>query len=356
MLGQMGAFGQSPCTPIRLKCEYSLDPLGIDRQDPRLSWQLDDSRQGAAQTAFQIRVSTDSLSLLKGRAETWNSGIVYSSKTNGIVYKGAPLQSRTRYFWQAVLWDKDGKPSRPSTIASFETGIFTYPEWKGAWIRDGQDTAYRAAPYFRKTFTLHGKIRSARAYICGLGYYEMHINGKKVGDHVLDPVYSRFDKTAYYCVYDVSTHLQEGKNALGVLLGNGWYNEQSRAVWFFHKAPWRDRPKLLCNVYVYYEDGHTELIATDPSWKTKASSVIFNNIYSGEYIDHRVDEKGWDQPDYDDDGWGNAIAVVPVPGDLRAQLMPPIRVEKEITLISTKNRMTAFMFLILGRIFQASAV
>jgi alpha-L-rhamnosidase len=343
---------QSPCIPINLKCEYSLRPLGIDMSSPRLSWQLEDPRQGAAQTAFEIHVSTDSLQLLKGQGDIWNSGRVHSSKTNGIACKGKALRSRTKYFWQVTVWDKHQLPSRPSAITSFETGIFTYLEWKGSWISDGEDTAYRPAPYFRKAFFLHGRIKTARAYICGLGYYELRINGKKVGDHVLDPAYSRFDRTAYYCVYDVAPYLQDGNNALGVMLGNGWYNEQSRAVWFFHKAAWRDRPKLLCNVFVEYADGTKEYIATDESWRTSPSPVIFNNIYSGEYIDDRAMQKGWDQPGFQNSSWSTASIVVPVSGELRAQLMPPIRVEKEIKPISMKKWNDSFYVFDLGQNFS----
>ncbi|MDO6433083.1 glycoside hydrolase family 78 protein [Flavitalea sp. BT771] len=351
-LYQPAIHAQSPCIPVQLKCEYSLHPLGIDRQDPRFSWRLEDGRQGTAQIAFEIHVSTDSLSLLKGHADAWHSGIRRSSRTNGIVYQGKPLRSRTRYYWQVTVWDKDNKPSHPSAITSFETGIFTYPEWKGEWISDGQDTAYRPAPYFRKTFTVQGRLRSARAYICGPGYYEMSINGKKVGDHVLDPAYTRYDKKSYYCVYDLAPYLQEGQNALGVLLGNGWFNEQSRAVWFFHKAPWRDRPKLLCNLYLEYEDGTTDCVATDSSWRTAASPVIFNNIYSGEYIDHRAIQKGWDQPGFDDAQWKKVRSVVPAPGELRAQLMPPIRVKKEIKPVSMQKWSDSLYVFDLGQNFS----
>ena len=125
----------------------------------------------------------------------------------------------------------------------------------------------------RRAFTLDGKIKQARAYICGLGYYELHINGRKVGDHLLDPGYTRYDKRDLYVTYDVTDALRRGKNAVGVILGTGWYNVHTKAVWDFHKAPWRAAPKLLMQLRVEYADGRTETIVTDNRWKTSAGPI-----------------------------------------------------------------------------------
>ena len=248
-------FG-SPCLPVLLKCEYIVHPLGIDVTNPRLSWQIQDERRGAVQTAYQVLVGTDSTALLAGKADAWNSGKIASDKTNNIQYNGTALASRQKYYWKVVVWDKDGKPSPASAIGSFETGLFSVTEWKGQWISDTTDMEYKPAPYFAKTFTATSKIKKARAYICGLGYYELRLNGKKLGDHMLDPGYTRYDKTIFYLAYDITAALQENENTIGVLIGNGWYNEQSKAVWYFDKAPWRDRPKFLLNIYVEYENGN----------------------------------------------------------------------------------------------------
>jgi alpha-L-rhamnosidase len=328
---------QSACTPINLKCEYLINPLGIDEEHPRLLWQLNDKRRGALQTAYQILVSSDSLQLLKGKANEWNSGKINSNKTSNIEYKGIPLQSRKKYFWKVIVWDKDGKPSSASSIATFETGIYNLREWKGEWISDSNDVNYKPAPYFRKNFTAKAPIKNARAYICGLGYYELSINGGKVGNDVLSPAYTRYDKTVFYLTYDLTSYLNSNENGIGVLLGNGWYNEQSKAVWYFDKAPWRERPKFLMNVYVEYADGTTDLIVSDTSWKTSPSPVIFNNIYSGEYYDARLEQKGWNETGFDDSKWKHASYCMPQAGKLKSQLMPPIRITREIKPVSVKK-------------------
>ena len=337
VLQQNIAFAQSPCKPVSLKCEYTVNPIGIDALKPRLSWRLQDERRGAAQTAWQILVATDSLQLLRGKADAWNSGKIYSDKTNNIQYKGSALQSRKKYYWKVMLWDKDGKPSASSAVASWEMGILQLKEWRGYWINDGNDTTFKPAPYFRKTFAAAPGIKKATAYICGLGYYELRINGKKVGDHVLDPGYTRFDKTALYVTYDITSAFSNGENAIGILLGNGWYNEQSRAVWYFHKAPWRERPKFLLNIYVEYVNGKTDLIVSDSSWKTSPSPIIFNNLYSGEYYDARIEQKDWNQPGFNDTEWIKAVACRPQAGKLTAQVMPPVRITKEIKPVSVKR-------------------
>jgi alpha-L-rhamnosidase len=330
-------FAATPCLPVALKCEYSINPLGIDAANPRFSWQLQDERRGAVQKAYQVQVGTDSGTLLQGRADAWNSGKITTDKTNNIQYGGVALLSRKKYYWRVLIWDKEGKPMPASAIASFETGLFSLTEWKGQWISDTNNINYKPAAYFCKTFTAASKIKKANAYICGLGYYELSLNGKKVGDHMLDPGYTRYDKTILYLTYDITNALRQNENAIGVLLGNGWYNEQSKAVWYFDKAPWRDRPKFLLNIYVEYENGNKEMIVTDKSWKTAASPIVFNNIYSGEYYDARLEQTGWNKPGFDYSKWKNAIQCLPAAGKLTAQMMPPVRITSEIKPISVKK-------------------
>lgn len=330
-------WGQPPCVPVDLQCEYQSHPLVIDQQNPRLSWKLKDNRKGAVQTGYQIMVASDPALLKNEKADIWNTGKINSSQSNAIHYQGKPLTSRRQYYWQVIVWDKDGKRSVPSAIGEWETGMFQLTDWKGSWISDGKDTTFEPAPYFVKDFDLHGKIKSARLYICGIGYYELHLNGQKVGDRVLDPGYTRFDKTNLYTAYDLTSQLQQGKNAIGVILGNGWFNEQSRAVWYFHKAPWRGRPQLLLNLFVKYTDGRTETIVSDTSWKVSTGSIVFNNIYSGEYQDNRLRKEGWDQPGFDHSAWPKARLVSSPGGELRGQLMPPIRIKKEIKPVSVRK-------------------
>ncbi len=331
-----GPVENPKCIPVNLRCEYMEQPLGIDVASPRFSWMLKDARKGAIQTAYKITVATDSMLLVRGNPDTWETTKVHSQKTNSITYEGTQLKSRVKYYWQVIIWDKDGAPSF-SEIVSFETGLYSLTDWKGSFINDGKDINYLPAPYFRKSFTLTSKVKGARAYICVLGYYELSINGSKVGDHFLDPGFTRFDKTSLYVTYDVTKYLKSDENTIGVILGNGWYNDQSESVWGFHNAPWRARPRFILNVYVDYEDGTNALIVTDNSWSTMDSPVISNNIYSGEVYDARRSRVLWNVNGDSTKGWKNANLTAPPAGRLKSQMIPPIKKLEIIKPIEVKK-------------------
>ena len=194
-------YAASPCHAVDLRCEYLVDPLGIDTKSPRLTWRLADERRGAKQLAFQVLVSLDSLDFLSSGRLQWNSGKVTSS-WSFISYGGKPLQPFARYYWKVILWDKDGMPSDTARVSVFEMGMMGEGNWKGAWISDGADMDEKPAPLFRKTFDAGKKVVSARAYIAVAGLFELFLNGKKVGDHRLDPAYTRFDRRTLYIVPD----------------------------------------------------------------------------------------------------------------------------------------------------------
>ena len=221
-LQSISAQKQEACKPANLQCDHLVNPLGIDHANPRLSWMLNDTRQGARQTAYQLLVSTDSLKVNDEKGDIWNSGKKESDEIL-VTYPEKNLRPFTKYYWKVNVWDKDGVKVS-SDINSFETGMMGMQNWQGAWIGDNRDINYKPAPYFRKTFNTQKKIKSARAYIAVAGLYELYINGEKIGNHRLDPLYTRFDRRNFYVTYDVTRQLQKGKNAIGVLLGNGWYN------------------------------------------------------------------------------------------------------------------------------------
>ncbi|EKC78066.1 secreted protein containing Bacterial alpha-L-rhamnosidase, partial [human gut metagenome] len=229
-----GGASAAPGDPADLRCEHLTAPLGIDAPAPRLSWRMDDDRQGAAQRACRITVGTDSAAVAAGRGGLWDSGRMETDRML-VRYGGAPLQPFTRCYWRITLWDHEGVP-HDSPVAVFETGMMQTGNWQGSWIGDNRDIHYKPAPYFRKEFTAGRPIRSARAYIAAAGLYELYLNGERVGDHRLDPLYTRYDRRNLYVTYDVTRQLREGANAVGVLLGNGWYNHQSGAVWNFERA------------------------------------------------------------------------------------------------------------------------
>lgn len=173
---------------------------------------LNDTRQGARQTAYQLLVSTDSLKVNDEKGDIWNSGKKESDEIL-VTYPEKNLRPFTKYYWKVNVWDKDGVKVS-SDINSFETGMMGMQNWQGAWIGDNRDINYKPAPYFRKTFNTQKKIKSARAYIAVAGLYELYINGEKIGNHRLDPLYTRFDRRNFYVTYDVTRQLQKAKTQL----------------------------------------------------------------------------------------------------------------------------------------------
>ena len=317
-----------------LRCEYLIDPLGIDTPQPRLSWEMSAKQRAQVQTGYQILVASSEARLKADQGDLWDSGKVASDQTLLVPYAGKPLASGQRAWWKVRLWDWSGTESPYSEPAFWEMGLLAPEDWPAKWIARTTDTNAEPAPMLRRAFNLTGKIKNARAYICGLGYYELHINGRKIGDHLLDPAYTRYDKRALYATYDVTEDLRRGKNAVGVLLGNGWYNVQTRAVWDFHKAPWRAAPKLLMELRVEYADGFIETIVTDNQWKTSTGPIVFDSIYGGETYDARLEKPGWDTADFNDSDWQTAQVVAPPGGKLVAQMIPPIKADGAIKPVS----------------------
>jgi alpha-L-rhamnosidase len=317
-------YADALCKPVGLKCEYLVNPIGLDAPHPRLTWHLQDGRLGAKQTAYQIDVATDSIALSRGEARIWQTAKI-NTAANLLTYGGKALQPFTKYFWKVTVWDKDGIKSS-SAIAGFEMGMMQTSNWKGDWISDSKGKELKEAPYFRQLFKAGKKIKSARAYIAAAGLYELYINGKKIGNHRLDPMYTRFDRRNLYVTYDVTTNLQHGENAVGVLLGNGWYNHQSTAVWNFHQVAWRNRPAFCMDLRITYDDGSVETISTDRTWKTSLGPLVFNSIYTAEHYDARRELPGWNTINYTDTAkWKNVYLRQSPSRNIVAQAMQPIR-------------------------------
>lgn len=328
-MGVQGIWGANEaCVPQRLLCDYLENPLGIDNPHPRLSWRLEDNRRGANQTAYQIWVGTDSMEVVHDTGNMWNTQMQQSDAMLHS-YAGHPLQPFTRYYWKTKVWDKDGIAS-VSEVKSFETGMMDMRNWQGAWIGDNQNIDYKPAPYFRKVFQAKKKIKSARAYVAVAGLFELYLNGEKIGDHRLDPLYTRFDRKTFYLTFDVTAQLKEGKNAIGVLLGNGWYNHQSIATWNFHLAAWRNRPAFCMDLRITYEDGSVEVLPSDLDWKTSSGALVFNSIYTAEHYDARLEQKGWNTVDFDDSKWKNVRYRQAPSGQIVSQQVQPIRAVEEI--------------------------
>lgn len=313
-----------------LQCEYLTNPLGLDTPAPRLRWVLESGERGVRQSAYQILAASSEAALKRDRGDLWDSGKVQSEQTAQVLYAGKEPGPGRPCWWKVRVWDQDGRPSAWSAPAVWERGLPRKSDWEGKWIGRTEDTAPRPAPLLRREFTVKGKVQRARVYVCGLGYHELRLNGEKVGDHVLDPGYTRYDRRALYVTHDVTNRLKQGPNALGVMLGTGWTNVHTVAVWYFDQAPWRQAPKVLLNLRLEYADGRTETIATDERWKTADGPVTFDSIYAGESYDARREIPGWDRPGFDDSRWDEARVVKDPGGEVSAQEMEPIRITRTL--------------------------
>ncbi len=315
---------------VSLTVDYLENPLGLDNLTPRFSWQHASGKPGFQQTAYQILVASSMQKLSKDDADYWDSGKIGSDLSVHIPYKGKSLSSSGKYYWKVRLWDQNGHPGIYSEINWWEMGLLNKSDWKAGWIAaiDNKEAVppLLPAPYFRKEFELPGKIASARLYISGLGYYEAFLNGKKVGDHILDPVKTRYDKQVKYVTYDVGEYLKEGNNAIGVVLGNGWYNQHTREAWDFDKAPWRNSPALICQLVVTDENGSTMIVKSDENWKFSTGPIVFDGVHNGETYDARLELGSWNHTGFDDSAWNQAVMVEGPKGVLSSQMMPPARI------------------------------
>jgi len=326
-------------------CEDLENPLGLDTLAPRLSWRLEAKARAKSQTAYQILVASSPGMLKSDHGDLWDSGKVISDETLHVAYAGKTLRSGEGCFWKVRAWDETGKVSAWSQPAQWQMGLLRPEDWQGHWIALTTNLEDRPAPLLRRSFAVEHKIKQARLYICGLGYYELHLNGAKVGNHLLDPGYTRYDKRDLYVTYDVTDAVRPGRNALGVILGNGWFNVQTRAVWNFDAAPWRAAPKVLLQLTLDYADGTTQTIATDARWRASAGPILFDSIYGGETYDARREQPGWDTAEFDDSKWADALVVPGPGGKLVAQAMPAIEAVQEISPVGlTEPKPGVFVF------------
>jgi len=333
---------QATVSVSNLRCEYRQNPLGLDTPQPRLGWQLVSDHRAEFQTAYQILAASSAAKLARGEADIWDSGRVVSGESVHVVYAGQPLHSSQRVWWKVRVWDAAGRPSVFSQPAWFEMALLSRDDWKAAWIQrksaggvsEAQMFDDHPAPLFRKAFSLDKKITRARAYVSGLGYYEFRLNGEKVGDHVLDPGWTSYGKRVLYATYDVTAQLKRGRNALGIILGNGWFNPLPLRMW--GRINPRDHlaigePRAIVQLVVEFADGTSQIIVTDESWRVGDGPILRNSVYLGEVYDARREQPGWDRVGFDDAHWEHAgPATEPKLGPLRAQDAPPIRITRTL--------------------------
>jgi len=352
--------------PTKLTCEYLSDPAVVDVVRPRLAWtdSAGEGERGQRQTAWQIRVASSEKKLKQ--ADLWDSKKVISEQCNRVEYAGTPLLSRMDCWWQVRVWDRNGIASDWSKPSFWRMGILNPSEWYAKWIGapwQGEEALPKIinpitrlpeklpppAPMFRKEFRIEKKIEKAVAFVTGLGYFELYLNGQKVGDDVLVPNQTNYGKRpelinegiplednfkeyrVMYLAYDIKNLLRKGENIVGSILGNGFYNPAKG--W----AAAYGSPRFLAQIYITYTDGQEEVIASDESWKASESPILMDMVYYGEHYDARKEQKGWSQPGFDDSTWKPVVLRKAPEGKLVAHTsqtdkvmehLNPVKVEK----------------------------
>ncbi len=324
--------GASKVRAEQLRCEAMNAPLAVDSVTPVLSWNLMARDRNVRQSAFQVVVASTEARLEEEDGDLWNSGRVETAAQRAD-YRGAALTPGQAAYWKVRVWDGAGAVSAWSEASEWGAGI-PAEAWQARWIVGGE----KPLPLFRKSFSLSKPLRRATAYVCGLGQFELSVNGAKAGEHVLDPGWTNYKKTCLYVPFDLSETLQTGENVLGVMLGNGMYNVKGgRYVKFLGSF---GAPKVTLELHLEYEDGSVERVLSDATWKTAPGPVTFSCIYGGEDYDARLEIPGWNAPGFNDSSWALAQETDGPGGQLRPQTAPPLKVidrRKPASIVRLEN-------------------
>jgi alpha-L-rhamnosidase len=286
-----------------LKVEHLVNPLNIDNPKPRFSWKISSAVKNTLQTNYEIRLGKTAV---LGSKPFWTSskGVEQSIL---IAYDGPELGSKTKYFWQVRVKDNHGNTSAWSAVQYFQTGLKP-ADWTAKWISvEGKDTS-KISPLFRKEVSLTKSVRSAMIYMTAKGLYEANINGKRVSDHYFAPGWTSYRKHLQYQVYDVTSSLKKGANAIGVTLGDGWY--KGRIGFGGQHNFYGDTRALLLQLEVEYTDGTKETINSDESWKSSNGPIMASDVYDGETYDARREKKGWSAAAYQEDASWKTVRII----------------------------------------------
>lgn len=328
------------CRPETLTCELLAQPRGLNTGLPRLSWTVGGGTQGSLQTAWRIRVGEE--------GALWDSGKVAASETRLIPYGGHPLPKGDAVPWTVEIWDEADVASGPSEPQIILTGLPDEADWEAEWIarwfvlpsgREApSDSPYdnrwqaRPADYLRREFSLDRPVKRALVHASALGVYHLHLNGVRVGDDVLAPGWTDYHTRVPYQVHDVTALLTQGANAVGAILGEGWYcgrigfNQRKAGQYY------GGRPALICQIELIYEDGSRERIVSDGGWRTSQGPIFYSDLLVGERYDARAEMPGWDEAGFDDSAWQPVEPFTPEPRAPRldAERCPPVRETLEL--------------------------
>jgi len=331
----------------RLRCEYLDDPLGIDEIRPRLSWNIESARRGARQTAWRLRVASSPQRLAQGEADLWDSGRVEGDRTAHIEYDGSPLLSRMACHWQAEIWDDQGQRT-VSEPAFWSMGLLKESDWQARWIAADPDYLSRAEyavkptrtepgtpPWFRRAFTVGGKVERATLYATARGLFECHLNGQRVGEDVFAPEWTDYDNRIQYRTYDVTDRIVSGANVLGAVLGDGWYS--GYVGWQETRGRYGLQNSLLLQLEIDLAGGQRLIVCTDRSWRCSAGPVVSSDFMMGETYDARYELDGWAESGFDDSPWSGVEEVAGPDIQLVAQPSEPVRVVETIEPVSVSE-------------------
>lgn len=331
------AFAQPSVDALR--CELLTNPIGVDKTNPRLSWQIQANERNVVQTAYHILVASSAEKLAQNIGDLWDSGRKTTDNSIAVYYDGKALKSDTEVFWKVKVYTNKGE-SEWSAPASWRVGLLYYKDWNRRWIgfdgyfdSDDKEAGYLSARYFRKEISMTKEVQQAVVYIMGLGLYELYIDGQKVGDQVLAPSLTDYTKNVKYNVFDVTEMLDGKEHALGVILGNGRYYAIRQ------EKPYKVKnfgfPKMQMQIRITYTDGSQQTIHTDDTWKgTTNGPIVSNNEYDGEIYDARKELQGWATVGYNDDTWMKAEYVQEPGGNYEAQINRNMKVMKDLRPVS----------------------
>ena len=324
------AQAQTPVTVKNLRCEYKVDPLGIDVSKPRLSWELASAEKGVLQTSYDLRVALSEKDLTESKM-IWESGTQPSGASIQVEYAGPALERQRIYFWQVRVADNHGHLSNWSEPAHWEMGLLEPGDWTAKWITPNlaeDDKKSNPAPLLRTTFSLTKKVARARIYATAMGLYELSLNGQRVGDEYFAPGWTSYDFRYQYQTYDVTDLVQKGENCLGATLGDGWF--RGRMAWDDKRNSYGKKLALLAQVVITYTDGSQQIVASGDTWKSATGAILASDIYNGETYDARLDRNGWNKPGYNDADWAGVTLMDAPKARLVAPAGPPVKKVEEI--------------------------
>jgi len=317
--GALAAQTETPLAVRDLRCEYKVDPLGIDARKPRLSWELVSAEKGVVETSYQVRVAGSQAELTNGKV-IWDSGTQASDASIQVEYGGPAVASGRIYYWQVRVADNHGHSSEWSKTARWEMGLLEAGDWKAQWITPNvleDETKSNPSPVLRREFLVKKKVERARIYVTAMGLYELALNGKRVGDEYFTPGWTAYDFRYQYQTYDVTGLVKSGENCLGAMLGDGWF--RGRLAWDNKRNTYGKKLGLLAQTVITYADGTEEIVGSDDKWKAATGAVLESDIYNGEIYDARLERAGWSEAGYKDVEW-KGVTVVESP---KAKIVAP---------------------------------